>query len=624
MAKKDGVKYKETSPFKWYEAVLKLLDGAIDHKEYVSLERRLLGSPADFDEYLELIIIYSCMHEPKGLFDNIITFDSSAEPNVDMEVLEELEEYEKNSQPVEVERIEEPAERILTKEERQAKIRAFLAEEKTMEEQERRLEEEARLRIRERELKRRQRAQMVRNVATKVRRYLRNAAVAAMLMVVGFFVYALSLSSKPAFVATLTDGVDVKWADSKQPAQLDSLLRPELMKLIEGYAEITFHGGAKSVIEAPVEIELQSIERAYLHTGKMSAIVPVEARGFTVNTPSALIVDLGTEFGVHVKEDGSSDIHVFKGRISLLAGKIESMIGKLFGTVQEIVEAGQARRVVKGSNRIEDVLLDRSSFVKKVAKTITPAYDSTINPIRRILYFPFDAINSKRAINRVSNEPIGEFIGQASVAMTGADDGKLENEVLALNGGCVHIDNLIDRGSSDGYTFVMWVRSDIIEFQQQILRHVFFAKKRRLEGYSMAPLELELYMADDVSLVLCAGSDELRNSGFDFDVQVEDVELTAGSWFHVAAVVSPNLGQLYINGIPREELQWGMSEQIAVELLSAGSWDILIGASKLSWDGSTFLIEEEFHGSVDDFTIFDKVLSQEEVTTLYLNTKNDR
>ncbi|MHC4133210.1 MAG: LamG-like jellyroll fold domain-containing protein, partial [Planctomycetota bacterium] len=110
----------------------------------------------------------------------------------------------------------------------------------------------------------------------------------------------------------------------------------------------------------------------------------------------------------------------------------------------------------------------------------------------------------------------------------------------------------------------------------------------------------------------------------DFHVQVEDAELTAGSWFHVAAVVSPNLGQLYINGIPREELQWGMSEQIAVELLSAGSWDILIGASKLSWDGSTFLIEEEFHGSVDDFTIFDKVLSQEEVTTLYLNTKNDR
>ena len=613
-----------TASFKWHESVLKLLDGTVALEEFKSLERRLLGSPADFDEYLELIIIYSCMHEAMGLFDDILKFDSSKKPTIETEILDELAECEKNGQPIEVERSKEPGKRVLTEKEREAKIRAFLREQKALEEQDRRLEEEARRKIRERELRRRQRAQMAHVAAARVRRYLRNAAIAAMLMVVGCLLYAIMRPEPLTFVATLTEGINVKWSDPEQPTQLGSQLRPGYMRLEGGIVEMTFDGGAKVIIEAPVEIELKSADKANIRLGKIIAVVPLEARGFTINTPSASIVDLGTEFGVHVSEDGSSDIHVFQGKVSLLAGRIDRIVGRLFDTVEQIVEAGQARRVVKGGDRIEYIALDRNSFVSKVAKTIPFAYDSTVSPIGRILYFPFDVINNKRVINRVSNEPIGEFIGQASVAMTGADDGKLGNEVLALNGGCVHIDTLKDRGSRDGYTFVMWIRSDISNLQQHRLHHVFFAKKRRLEGYSMAPLELELYMTNDGSLDLCAGSDELRNRGFDFDVQVEDAELTAGSWFHVAAVVSPNLGQLYINGIPREELQWGMSEQIAVELLSAGSWDILIGASKLSWDGSTFLIEEEFHGSVDDFTIFDKVLSQEEVTTLYLNTKIDR
>ncbi|MHC4185964.1 MAG: FecR domain-containing protein, partial [Planctomycetota bacterium] len=297
---------------------------------------------------------------------------SSADNSLDLEELSrnclkgELAEYEKDGVPVEVERVDEPVERILTQEEREAKVRAFLREEKAKEEQERRLEEETRRKIRERELKRRQRAQVALNVATKVRRYARNIAIAAMLMVIGYLVYTVMNLGPPAFVATLTDGINVKWADSAQPAQLDRLLRPELMKLVEGYAEITFHGGAKVIIEGPVEIELQGIDKAHLQRGKMSVIVPVEARGFAVNSPSASIVDLGTEFAVHVKEDGSSDIHVFEGKVSLLAGKIDNIIGKLFDTVEQIVEAGQAKRIQAGSSMIDEIQFSSSKFVRNM------------------------------------------------------------------------------------------------------------------------------------------------------------------------------------------------------------------------------------------------------------------
>jgi len=615
------MKDDQNNAFKLGLMILDSLNGSIDEARFTELDKMIINDPTTLDTYLEFIALHAILNQ-QGNSDKepAIPFVTS-DIEEQLRKWQELAEYEKVASSVEVERVEEKPERVLTEEEREAKIQTFIMEERA-------LEEEARRKIRQRELRRRQRAQMTRMATAKIRRYLRNAAIAAMLMAIGFLVYVVMQPALAAPVATLSDGTGLKWADPQLPTQPDSLLRPGNMKLVEGIAQITFNEGAIVILEAPCEINLQDSHKAYLESGKLGAFVPLEARGFKINTPSSSIVDLGTEFGVHVKEDGSSDIHVFKGKVSLLAGRIDRIVGRLFDTVEQIVEAGQARRVVKGGDRIEDIALDRNSFVSKVAKTIPFAYDSTVSPIGRILYFPFDAINNKRVINRVSNVPIGRLIGRASVAMTGADDGKLKNEILELNGGCVHIDTLKDRGSRDGYTFVMWIRSDIINLQRHLLHHVFFAKKKRLENYSLEnyskePLELELYMANDGGLALYAGSDKLRNRGLDFHLQVKDVELPAGSWFHVAAVVSPTLAQLYINGTPRQ-VQWDMPGQIAVELLSAGSWDILIGASKLSWDGSTFLIEEEFHGSVDDFTIFDKVLSQEEVTTLYLNTKNDR
>jgi hypothetical protein len=46
----------------------------------------------------------------------------------------------------------------------------------------------------------------------------------------------------------------------------------------------------------------------------MTAIVPVEARGFVVRTPNATLIDLGTRFGVAC-EEGRTDIEVFEGNV---------------------------------------------------------------------------------------------------------------------------------------------------------------------------------------------------------------------------------------------------------------------------------------------------------------------
>ena len=62
--------------------------------------------------------------------------------------------------------------------------------------------------------------------------------------------------------------------------------------------------GVQLVVDGPAEWSIDDENRATLRQGKLVAVVPRQAIGFTLATPSAEIVDLGTEFEVVVEEDG--------------------------------------------------------------------------------------------------------------------------------------------------------------------------------------------------------------------------------------------------------------------------------------------------------------------------------
>jgi hypothetical protein len=55
----------------------------------------------------------------------------------------------------------------------------------------------------------------------------------------------------------------------------------------------------------------------YLKTGTVTAHVPSEAMGFTIETPSSIFEDFGTDFGVIVDASSESEVHVFNGEIAV-------------------------------------------------------------------------------------------------------------------------------------------------------------------------------------------------------------------------------------------------------------------------------------------------------------------
>lgn len=120
------------------------------------------------------------------------------------------------------------------------------------------------------------------------------------------------------FSARIERSEDLVWeASSLQRIRPDGWLSPGLLRLESGSAVIAFNSGATTVVEGPAELSIESGNRLFLKTGRLSAEVPPLASGFTVNTPRLNAVDIGTRFGVSVDREGNSELHVMQGEVEV-------------------------------------------------------------------------------------------------------------------------------------------------------------------------------------------------------------------------------------------------------------------------------------------------------------------
>jgi len=186
-------------------------------------------------------------------------------------------------------------------------------------------------------------------------------ACAAMIL---FFVYLHFAPQKPysVGVVTLTDSINAKWANVEGEEMVNGTTianNGQSLVLSEGYAEFLFHNQAKVTIQGPVEFQILAEDQIKLIYGRCYAIVPREAIGFTVKTPSSQIVDLGTEFGVDCDLQSNTSLHVIKGKTVLIAG------GKSNKASVE-VKAGVAKKVFASNQTISDIFCNDRLFAREI------------------------------------------------------------------------------------------------------------------------------------------------------------------------------------------------------------------------------------------------------------------
>jgi hypothetical protein len=120
--------------------------------------------------------------------------------------------------------------------------------------------------------------------------------------------------SNNANIAWLVNAQDCQWASEEQEPSRD-MRSGKTLRLERGLAEIEFDRGARVILQGPSGLELVSATTAKLLYGTLTARVPETARGFTVQSPSGMVVDLGTEFGLSVAPGGATTVKVFNGLV---------------------------------------------------------------------------------------------------------------------------------------------------------------------------------------------------------------------------------------------------------------------------------------------------------------------
>jgi hypothetical protein len=138
---------------------------------------------------------------------------------------------------------------------------------------------------------------------------------AAIAIAFGAWWFAPHRMEKP--LATLVETNGARWEDSSLPTVPGSPLRAGRLRLESGVARLVFQSGAEVSLEGPAELELQGPNACFLHSGALTAHVPPPARGFTVGTAHAQLIDHGTDFGISADAGGRGQVQVLKGQVEL-------------------------------------------------------------------------------------------------------------------------------------------------------------------------------------------------------------------------------------------------------------------------------------------------------------------
>jgi len=193
-------------------------------------------------------------------------------------------------------------------------------------------------------------------------------------------------SSKPAYAGYVSDMDGCQW-DHDVPVN-DGEPTPQIADLTvssqvssgrqicidSGLLEITYRFGAKVLLQGPATFEIDD-HGGFLAAGKLAGKLEREFRGsnsqspipnpFVIHTPTAVITDLGTEFGVEVDDNGGTTSVVFRGAIKVHPGVLP---GDGRDMVLKANEAASVNADIDRSVTINRVDVASNRFVRNIRR----------------------------------------------------------------------------------------------------------------------------------------------------------------------------------------------------------------------------------------------------------------
>ena len=127
---------------------------------------------------------------------------------------------------------------------------------------------------------------------------------------------------------------DLQWNEDQGDSWPSTTLEQQAwLSISSGLMHVRLANGAEMVIEGPARFNIINDLNVHLPLGRVAVrCTTKQTHGFTVRVPGGHVVDLGTEFGVEVNEEGEARLHVFEGEVQVLPENMSAVRPSPFAT----------------------------------------------------------------------------------------------------------------------------------------------------------------------------------------------------------------------------------------------------------------------------------------------------
>lgn len=381
--------------------------------------------------------------------------------------------------------------------------------------------------------------------------------------------------------------------DETPPAGAE--LRAGLYHLESGLVRIEYDSGAQVLVQAPARFKLIDRKSVELFDGRVSAFVTAAAAGFTVNTPSAAIVDFGTAFGVDVLSGKTSEVHVFEGEVEVKPRAVSNAPVDPLRLV-----GGQASRVDFATGVPSGIDLADQRFLRTLSTT-SSAYSQRVLELQPAVYYRMEpAEDGLTIVDSSENAAHGRVEPGHNLDEIWAR-GKV-GTALRLGGPALQRYGVVPdykKSESDCISVVAWV------WAASRPRFASIAKNWAIEDHGQFHFGLHY----DVGTLEVHIDDE---SGASILV-TDQAPLPLNEWNHVAFVADGDHLRLYRNGVEVGAAACnGLNLNPLVKTLGIGV-KLNVSANTPAARGDECI----WDGRLDELAVFNHALAPEQIRQLF-------
>ncbi|MDZ7619006.1 MAG: LamG-like jellyroll fold domain-containing protein [Patescibacteria group bacterium] len=394
------------------------------------------------------------------------------------------------------------------------------------------------------------------------------------------------------FVAQLVHTSNCRWPENHLPPLIGQQLSGgTAIRFLEGIVEIRFRSGAKVMVEGPAELTLVSAGEVRLDRGRLTAEVSDEAVGFAVKTPSARVVDLGTQFSVYAEPSGDVEVHVYDGKVSVEP----SPPGR---NRPVVLQRGQTARIADGRMTVGDTTKSSDWDADSAREPEFARWHAFSGSLGRdtdvVAYYTFER-SFPGAAHLVNHSVAGTSLDGATHKTQWSKGRWPEKDSLRFEDEAARVSiNIPDQ--LDAVTLAAWVRLDAIGPQPQSLLHS--------DGHTWNRVGAVHWFVDQRGR-LCIAFGNVAGEHVDVRTGEDHALVTAGTWRHLATTVDVASGEVasYIDGA-----------LICAKTVKS-SEPLRIGTAQL---GNASVADRRFLvGSMDELAIFRRALSSREIDGIF-------